>query len=243
MESREKTKPNDAVIQLDRRITSRISVLLVALLITIPVWAETYRWTDKDGKVHFGSSVPAEYADLPYDVISKSGLVLRRVEPLKQPPEVMEAARKKEEKKNKDSRQEQSDRLLLIQYQSEAEIHKARQLELDQVGYNSRLIKQSYANTNAAIIDKVRLAADQQRAGMEVSDAQTAEFKRLYRALEIDKNKLSAMGSREDQVNAQFAAVLLRYQKLVEKYGGNGSGNASDSPEASAPDADDKDQS
>lgn len=224
-------------MQFNWRLRSNILAVLVALLIASPVMAETYRWKDKDGKIHFGSTVPAEYAHLPYDVINNSGLVVRTVEPFTQPPEVKEAAEKKEkeEKKNKDSRQEQSDRLLLIKYESDAAIQKALELELDQVGYDSMLIKKSYANTNAAIIDKVRLAADQQRAGIEVSDAQTAELKRLYRSLDIDKAKLAAMGSREEKVRERFGAELLRYQELVKKYSTDTEGNVPDEAEASDP--------
>lgn len=229
-------------MQFERRLTTRILAVSVALLFAIPAMAESYRWKDKDGKTHFGSTVPAEYADLPYDVISKSGLVIRRVEPFTQPPEVIEAAEKKErqEQQTKDSRQEQSDRLLLIKYQSDAAIQKALELELDQVGYDSMLIEKSYANTNAAIIDKVRLAADQQRAGIEVSAAQTAELKRLYRALEIDKNKLAAMGSREEKVRERFGAELLRYQELVKKYNGT---DVTENPESEDPDAAETEQS
>lgn len=243
MESNGKTLSNGAVMQFNWRLTSSILAVLVAVLIATPVMAETYRWKDKDGKTHFGSTVPAEYADLPYDVINKSGLVVRRVEPFTQPPEVIEAAAKKEkeEKQTKDSRQEQSDRLLLIKYESDAAIQKALELELDQVGYDSMLINKSYANTNAAIIDKVRLAADQQRAGIEVSEAQTAELNRLYRSLEIDKAKLAAMGSRKEKVNARFGVELQRYQELVKKYSDTKSVELPDQPEPSDTNAADPD--
>lgn len=239
MESNDKTISNGAVMQFNWRLTSSILAILVAALITTPVMAETYRWKDKDGKIHFGSTVPAEYADLPYDVINKSGLVVRRVEPFTQAPEVVEAAEKKEkqEKQNKDSRQEQSDRLLLIKYESDVAIQKALELELEQVGYDNMLINKSFANTNAAIIDKVRLAADQQRAGIEVSGAQTTELNRLYRSLEIDKAKLAAMGSRKEKVTERFKVELLRYQELVKKYDDTGNGKVPDKPEPSDPDS------
>lgn len=220
MESKVKSISQGVLTSVKSWIKPCCFTILAATLYTATASAETYRWVDKDGKTHFGSAVPAEYADLPYDVISKSGLVLRRVEPNSVSPEVQAANEKKELETQKDtqSRQEQSDRLLLIKYQSEEAIEKALELELDQVGYDSMLINKSFANTNAAIIDKVRLAADQQRAGIAVSDAQTAELKKLYRALDIDKNKLAAMDSREEKVRAEFAAILVRYQELVKKY-------------------------
>jgi hypothetical protein len=244
MESKEKTISVASFKRTTRSLTTGFFSILLLWLVVTPASAETYRWKDKNGEVHFGSSVPAEYADLPYDVISKGGLVLRRVDPSAQSPEVQAAADKKEKETQKSiqSRQDQSDRLLLIKYQSDAGIQKALELELDQVGYDRMLITKSFNNTNTAIIDKVRLAADQQRAGIEVSEAQTLELKRLYRALDIDKAKLAVMGNREDKVRERFATELLRYQELVEKYNDTGNQAATKPTEPTESDAVEKDQ-
>ena len=32
--------------------------------------ADTYRWKDKDGNLRYGSSIPAEYAEQPYDILN-----------------------------------------------------------------------------------------------------------------------------------------------------------------------------
>ena len=42
--------------------------------------ADTYRWKDKDGKVHYGAAVPAEYAHQPYDILNSQGMVIEHVE-------------------------------------------------------------------------------------------------------------------------------------------------------------------
>lgn len=197
---------------------------LATLLLSASAAAETYRWKDKNGELHFGAAVPAEYADQPYDIISPSGLVIGTVDPTDSlpgntPEARAEANRKKaEEEKSKAERQAQQDRVLLIKYPDEEAILNAMQMEIEQVGYDSMLIKKSYDNTNAAINDKVRLAADQQRAGIVVSEEQSKEFARLYRDLGIDKKKLSQISKREDDVRAEFNSVLKRYQELVKKY-------------------------
>lgn len=198
--------------------------LLLTLLLSTSVAAESYRWKDKNGELHFGATVPAEYADQPYDIISESGLVIGTVDPSdnrpSNTPEAKAAAAKEkaEAERAEAERQAQQDRLLLIKYPTEEAIVNALQMELDQVGYDSMLINKSYDNTNTAIFDNVRLAADQQRAGIKVSEAQTKEFARMYRNLAIDKKKLSAISNREDEVRAEFDAVLQRYHELVEKY-------------------------
>jgi len=194
---------------------------LITLLFSTSAAAETYRWKDKNRELHFGATVPAEYADQPYDIISKSGLVIGHVDPAdNQNPEVKAAEKKQKAETDKSiaERQVQSDRLLLMQYPTEAALLEVMQLEIEQVGYDNMLINKSYANTNASVIDKVRLAADQQRAGIKVSDAQIKELIRMYRDLNVDKQKLSAISSRENEVRAEFAALQQRYRDLVKKY-------------------------
>ena len=45
---------------------------------------------DKDGKVHYGASVPAEYADQPYDILNSAGIVIEHVEDTTVPIDVIE---------------------------------------------------------------------------------------------------------------------------------------------------------
>jgi len=225
---------------------SKVSLsFLVGLLLSTAAAAETYRWKDKLGELHFGSVVPTEYADQPYDVINEYGLVIGRVEPGSLSPEARAAAARQKvlNAKALADRQAQSDRLLLIKYPTEDALLLALKLELDQVGYDQMLISQSFENTNVAIIDKVRLAADQQRAGMKVSDAQIADFTKLYRNLTIDRQKLSTTSGRRGEVRAQFAAELLRYRGLVEKYNNPGGEEASTQDSATDAEPEPKGQS
>ena len=215
------------------------TVLLNATLLCASASAETYRWKDSAGELHYGSAVPSQYANQPYDIISESGLVIGHVDPAAQNPELVAAMEKEkaETAKALAARQAQSDRLLLIKYPTEEALLDAMEMEINQVGYDNRLIRTSYDNTNAAITDKVRLAADQQRSGMKVSKTQIADFDKLYRNLNIDRQKLAENGGREGEVRAEFSAVLQRYRDLVREYNEPGTApgsnlNPSDNAEA-----------
>ncbi len=218
---------------------------LITFLLSTSAAAETYRWKDKVGKLHFGSTVPAEYAAQPYDIISKSGLVIGHVEPGSQSVEArIEAARQEAlSQQSIEERQAQSDRLMLIKYPTEDALLESLQLELDQVGYDNRLITTSYNNTHAAIIDQIRLAADQQRAGIKVSDAQIGELERLHKDLSIDQRKLDTASSREDEVKDRFEVTHQRYLELVKKYNSAGDNKAAEKETSEAPELVSKDQS
>lgn len=205
-------------------ITSAPRPWLALLLITgiTSLWvstlfADTYRWKDKDGKVHYGASVPAEYAEQPYDILNDAGIVIEHVEDTSIPMEIIK------EKKvlgrqpliSVEERRAQSDKLLVIQYRSEDDITAALELEIAQLGYDKRLVNQSHESTSAAIRDQIRLAADQQRANLQISEDQKDEIAQLYARRVSDKKRLSAINRRENRIRARFQTDLERYRFLT----------------------------
>jgi len=206
---------------LFRRRTAAILTTLLLVVSAAPLCADTYRWKDKNGEIHYGESVPPEYADQPYDVINKQGIVIKHVD---DPTAVVETEEeKKPEKKEREpliseeERQIQSDRLLVIRYSSEDDIQKQLELELAQVGYDKKVIRQSLESTSAAIRSQIGQAADQQRAGQAVTAAQQSEIDKLYARLAQDKTQLTANEQREDRIRARYAADLERYRFLTSE--------------------------
>ena len=189
---------------------------ILSLCVTSVV-AETYRWKDKDGKIHYGAVVPAEYADQPYDVLNDQGMLIERIEDTTIPLEVV-AEKKIEERKpliSQETRRLQADRLLVIRYSSEEEITKALELELAQLGYDTKVIGQSYESTVSAIRNSVKQAADRQRAGQQISAEQQKEIDQLYNRLARDEQKKATMKKIEDRIRTRFQEELERYRFLT----------------------------
>jgi hypothetical protein len=181
------------------------------------VFAETYRWKDKDGKVHYGASVPAEYADLPYDILNNAGMVIEHVEDTSTPMEerAEQTVKKREPLISGEERQRATDRLLVIQYRTEEEIDKALLLEIAQLGYDKMIINQSYKSTKKAIREQIKQAADQERAGRVISEDQNKDINRLYARLSRDEKKQMTMHEREERIRTRFKADLDRYRFLT----------------------------
>lgn len=191
------------------------------MLSVTPLAADTYRWKDKNGEIHYGEAVPPEYADQPYDVINSQGIVIEHVE---DPTErVVATEEKKAEKKEREpliseeERRIQSDRLLVIRYSSEDDIQKQLELELAQVGYDRKVISQSVDSTSAAIRSQVSQAADKQRAGQDITAEQRTEIDQLYARLAQDKKQLTANRQREERIRTRYAADLERYRFLTSE--------------------------
>ena len=198
----------------------RIVAILIAGIISLSATslaAESYRWKDKEGKVHYGAAVPAEYADQPYDVLNSQGMVIEHVEDTSVPLEVI--AEEKIEKErgpliSEEQRRYQADRLLLIRYSSVEEIAQALEIEIAQLGYDKKVVTQSFESTTSVIRDQIRQAANRQRAGLPISPEQQKEIDELYARQERDSKKLSVMGNRENRIRTRFEADIERYKFL-----------------------------
>lgn len=198
----------------------RIVAILIAGVLGLTVTsvaAESYRWKDKDGKVHYGAMVPAEYADQPYDILNNSGMVIEHVEDTTVPVEVIAEKKimKREPLISNEERRIQSDRLLVIQYRSEEDISNALELQLAQLTYDSKIINQSYGSTNTAIRDQIRQAADMQRANRVINAEQQAGIDQLYARRAKDEQRRAAMERRENRIRERFQKDLERYLFLT----------------------------
>jgi hypothetical protein len=190
-------------------------------MLATPLAADTYRWKDKNGEIHYGESVPPEYADQPYDVINKQGIVIKHVEDpteeIKAPEEMKAEKKERAPLISEEERRVQSDRLLVIRYASEDDIQNQLELELAQVGYDRKVMSQSVESTSAAIRSQVSQAADKQRAGQPITAEQQAEIDQLYARLEQDRKQLAANKAREEKIRARYAEDLERYRFLTSE--------------------------
>jgi len=197
------------------------SVLVAGMsgLLALSVAAETYRWKDKDGKVHYGAIVPAEYADQPYDILNSAGIVIEHVEDTSIPVDVIEEKKElgRQPLISEEERRIQADKLLVIQYRSEDDITSALDLEIAQLDYDARLIDQSFESNSTSIRNQIKQAADRQRAGQEISADQQQTIDKLYRALARDNQRRSAMQERDQNIRARFRNALERYRFLTSE--------------------------
>lgn len=195
-----------------------ILVLLCLGMATAPAWAENvYRWTDENGNVQYGRTLPPQYANQPYEILNDQGIVIERVtDPL--------AKQKEPVKKPKDDRPPplftedevrlRSDRLLVLRYHSEADIEDAMQVEIDQLGYDRRLINQTMASAMQSLEGQVRNAADRQRAGMEVDESTETAINQLRQRIRRNEQSLAQLVEREQKIRATFLKEMERYRYL-----------------------------
>ena len=113
--------------------------IAIALAILLPVLAHAtqnnavYRWVDEDGILHYGDSVPAEYAELEKQIINDAGIIVAVLRGKKTEEEIAEELRLAQIADEKE-KQRRDDSALLATYQNIDEIvmHRDRRIELFQ---------------------------------------------------------------------------------------------------------------
>ena len=114
-----------------------ISAILLAIM--LPAWAfaaqvnPVYKWVDKDGILHYGDSVPAEYAEVEKQIINEAGVIVATMRGKRTPEEIAEELRMAQIAKEVEQ-QRRNDSALLATYQNVDEIvmHRERRIELFQ---------------------------------------------------------------------------------------------------------------
>src|SRR5262245_37903371 len=200
-------------------------ILLPALLLALAAGTaageekqKLYKWVDKQGQVHYGDSVPPEYAEQDRDVLNKQGVKVGREEGIVTPEEA--AAKAAEEKAARDEQKRKlRDRVLLQTYQSVQELEVLRDNRLDLVDAQLTIQEQSLSNLRAQRVQIERMAARYAPANKDPSaEPLPNEVARdLERsASDIDTQQANLVKRRQERENIRqnFEADIKRYQEL-----------------------------
>jgi len=178
----------------------------------------TYKWTDKNGVVHYGDSVPPEYAKQERAVLNREGVEVRRLDAEYTPEQravLDKAAREAAQRK-------QHDQFLLTTYTSVKDIESLRDERLQLVNGQTRAAELYIDTLNS------RLTGLQSRAQLfrpysvkpdarKMPDELAADLVRTMNELRAQKNLLNGKRTEEAAFVRQFQADIDRYVELTSK--------------------------
>jgi len=177
-----------------------------------------YRWVDKNGQVHYGDSVPAEYAEQDRDVLNKQGVKVGREEGTITPEEA--AAKAAEEKAAREEQKRKlRDRVLLQTYQSVKELEVLRDTRLELVDAQLTIQEQSLANLRAQHAKLERAAARYAPTNTEpgaprLPDDTAADLARSANDIATQESNLVRRREERENIRLTFEADITRYQEL-----------------------------
>ena len=198
-------------------------ILTVALLLSLPLAAsadegKVFRWVDDAGQVHYGDSIPAEYAELPKDILNEHGIAVDLLEG-KKSPEELEAERLETERMVARDKQLRADQALLATYLTVEEIlmHRDRRVELFQA--QSR-VTELYLNNLARRLEFLRSESETYSPYSENPDAPMIpeklanHLRQTKDTIERHERNLKKYQSDEKQIISRFAGDISRFKTL-----------------------------
>lgn len=195
--------------------------LLIAAVLVAAARAETYKWVDDQGEVHYSDSIPPDEAGARRELEIKSdrGVTVRRVEPPPTREELDARARgraRAEARAREKAEQRERDRTLLRTYDSLAAMKTARDQRL-----NALEEQISLARDRLRRLDERRQALAERAARMERkgSDGLKAIYERIDSVREqirSERDYIQRQRREKARVRARFEVDMARYRALTE---------------------------
>ena len=177
-----------------------------------------YRWVDKNGQVHYGDSVPAEYAEQDREVLNRQGVPVGREEGTITPEEA--AAKAAADKAARDEQKRKlRDRVLLQTYQSVQELEILRDNRLELVDAQLTIQEQSLSNLRAQRAQIQRFAARYAPANTG-ADAEplpedlASDLEQSANDIQTQEANLVRRREERENIRKTFEADIARYKEL-----------------------------
>lgn len=173
-----------------------------------------YKWVDKDGVVHYGDKIPAEYADQHKQEINKQGQVVKEIDGAMTPEQRVASDQRKAAEVEAKTRAE-NDKILLSTYGSVADLERARDTRLSSLQGQVTMASSTTSSIErdiAAIEARRNSAKDPKQ--VEKLDQQLAAQRR-----ELTANQRHIVSRQEEmaQVRKQYELDIKRFRELTAK--------------------------
>ncbi|MGD8977136.1 MAG: DUF4124 domain-containing protein [Gammaproteobacteria bacterium] len=156
---------------------------------------KVFKWIDKDGNVHYGDSVPPEYAD---QVFGKGEV----------DDEDLEKAR-----------QEEQDRILLKTYLSVEDIERVRDRRIDQLKARQEVTSRHLGNLNERLVELEKLAEESSvdpETGENVGtpDDVLFDIQQTQDSIKVYEDRMARNENEQRTIQEKFASDISRFRAL-----------------------------
>jgi len=183
---------------------------------------KTYRWVDKDGVVHFGDTVPPEYATSQKQILNDYGVPIASEDGARsaeQAAAAKAAARKAAEEKQKAILSARRDQVLLDTYLSVGEIEALRDRRIELIDTQIK-VTENYLQGLRDILQKLQAEA----AGFKpyspdpgapaIDERLAKELANTMDSIKLYEKNLVDTRNRKADVLGQFDADITRFREL-----------------------------
>lgn len=201
-----------------------------ALFVAVALSAQSqspklYKWVDKNGVTHYGSSIPPEYAGQQKEVLNAEGVVVQTLPGQKTPEELAREQREKaaaEQRARQEQQQRLSDRMLLDTYASVGEIERDRDSRLASLDAQINVTSSAITALQQQLAQYQQQAAQFKNGGRPLPPLLQKQLDDTSRQLLADQKLLLKQQQEKHDTRVRFASYIERYQQLTAaQNGGN----------------------
>ena len=196
-------------------------LIVLSLLLPLAAGAQqrgTYKWVDDEGVIHYGDSIPPEYADKPKSVLNDQGVAVRELEGKKTDEQLAAEARERELEVQAEL-QRRADKTLLATYVTVDEIvmHRDRRVELFQA---QARVTELYLRNLARRLDQLKKEAGRYKPYSSDPNAEmidpglVEEIDETEGSIERHKVNLSKFRQEENDIIERFEGDIQRFKTL-----------------------------
>ncbi|MBB5207504.1 DUF4124 domain-containing protein [Chiayiivirga flava] len=176
-----------------------------------------YRWTDKDGKVHYTDQLPPEAAKDEREQLNQQGVVVERTERALTAEE--KAARAEDdaraaEQRRIDEEKAKMDAVLVGSYPSEADLQRSYKERFDLIEQSLESARVSIRSQEKSLADLLAHAADLERNGKPVNQTVIDSITRTRAQVAEQRGYLQRREAEGAALRAEFDALVKRYREL-----------------------------
>ena len=182
------------------------------------VKTKMYRWVDKDGVVHYGSSVPPEYAAQQSEQIDSEGNVVK-VQQAQKTPEQVAAAQKAQQQALQDAEaakaQKAKDKVLLDTYTSVEDIQRDRDSKLSAIDAQVNVLNGSISASQTTLAEFQGRANELTSKDKPVPPDLQKHIDGAKQQLIANQQQLLLQQQYKQQMEDQFVKDIARYKELT----------------------------
>ncbi len=201
-----------------RNSTLLLALALLAVSGVTHADSKLYKWVDKDGVTHYGSSIPPEYAAQQSQQIDSHGNVIKTTAAQKTPQEIAaetQAQQAAAAQAQAQAAQNARDKVLLDTYTSTTDMQRDRDSKLAAIDAQINVFNGTITglqNTLADLQDRKNELASRNKPATPQLEKQLTD---TQSQLVANQQQLLQEQQHRQQVQAQFAADIARYQQLT----------------------------
>lgn len=202
---------------------SRLLLSLALIALAVSAQAAFKKWVDENGVVHYGTSIPPEYAQKGHTQINERGIEIGHVERAKTRDEVArerELERLRAEQLKLEQEQRARDRVLLQLFRTEDDLLMVRDGKLQQVDAQIGLKQKQLDRLKQRLTKLQAQAASIERSGRKLNKKQQENLDATKTQIESGYSYILDKEADKLRISQHYGRDLERFQQLQRTQAG-----------------------